>query len=78
MHGALLAALFDGDKGAFFSVVLIGLLVAGAAVLIINLAARSRPPPAPKWEAVPDEEDPTPVPPTPSSKLPKAAPRRRA
>jgi hypothetical protein len=50
-----LLAIFDGDRGAFFTVIVVALLVGGVVVLVLNLSARPRAPPAPKWEPVPDD-----------------------
>ena len=82
---SMLAAVFDGDQGTFFFIVLIALLIAGTVMLVVNLGQRNRPPPAvpappaPKWEAVPDEEPEAPAAAkaTPARRQP-AAPRRRA
>ena len=77
----LLDTVFDGDKGEAFSVILVGLLIAGAIVLVVNLTARPRKPQAPKpaWEPVPDDEEPpvapaaAPPPATPAKPAPKPA-----
>lgn len=82
MHWATgnLAAIFDGGKGEFFGVVLIGLIIAGAIVLIVNLSARPRPAAPPKWEHVPDDAPTTAPPPrqAPATPPKPAAPRRKA
>ncbi len=82
----LLAAIFDGGKGAAFLVILVVLLVVGTVVLVLNLSLSGRPrapaskpapataPPAKKWEAVADDEE-GPVPEAASPRKP--APRRR-
>lgn len=80
----VLLAVFDGDQGAFFFVVLITLLIAGTILLIVNLGQRNRPAPAPAWQPVADEEPATvsatdnatePAQPTPAR---RTAPRRKA
>ena len=75
-----LLAVFDGDRGAFFTVLLIALMIGGAVLLVVNLSARPKAPPPPVWEPVPDDE-PAEVE-TPSAAIPpgrpKTAPRRRA
>lgn len=72
-----LAAIFDGDKGAVLSAVLIVLLIIGVILLILNLTVKPAPPAPPQWEAVPDD--------TPSigstaheKPAPKQAARRKA
>jgi hypothetical protein len=70
-----LLAIFDGDRGAFFLVLLIALLVGGVVLLIVNLTAGPKAPPQPKWEPVPDDV-PQPEPVKPAGRT--AAPRRRA
>lgn len=70
-----LLAIFDGDRGAFFLVLLIALLVGGVVLLVVNLSARPRAPPQPKWEPV-AEDAPEPEPVKPAARA--AATRRRS
>lgn len=72
-HSAGLMAVFDGDKGAVFTVLLVGLLIAGVILLVVNLSMRPR---APAWEAIPDDE-PEAAEPEPQPAAARA-PRRRA
>jgi hypothetical protein len=57
ISGGLADVVFDGAKGGVFSILLIGLVVIGAILLIVNLTARPRAKAEPqqKWEAVPDD-----------------------
>ncbi|MEK6975949.1 MAG: hypothetical protein AABY18_06365 [Candidatus Thermoplasmatota archaeon] len=75
-----LLAIFDSDRGAFFMVVLVALLVGGIVLLVVNLSARPKPPAPPKWEAVADDESddkPADIQSIPPGRA-KPAPRRRA
>jgi len=51
-----LLAVFDGDRGAFFTVLLVALMVGGTVLLIVNLSSRPKAPPPPVWEPVADDE----------------------
>lgn len=72
-----LLAIFDGDRGAFFTVLLIALLIGGVVLLIVNLSARPAVPPPPAWEAVADDTPDEPAPEIPAGR-PKVASRRKA
>jgi hypothetical protein len=72
-----LLAIFDGDRGAVFTVIVVALLVAGVVVLIVNLSARPRAPAPPAWEAVADDGTVQTPPEGIPAGRPKAAPRRR-
>ena len=72
-----LLAIFDGDRGAFFLVLLIALLVGGVVLLVINLSVRPRAPPEPKWEPVAEDATNDSPPEIPAGR-PKVASRRRS
>lgn len=71
------AAIFDGDKGAVLSVILVVLLIVGVILLVLNLSMKPRGPPAPKWEAVQDDE-PQPAPVAPAKAATAKGARRKA